>query len=54
VLSVPFIFQERIDRRALAQISERLAGELDQVIPSRSSRASSPRQSRRTRTERSR
>jgi anion-transporting ArsA/GET3 family ATPase len=54
VHSVPFLFQERLDRGALEQIAERLGRELDQLIPSRSSRASSARQSRRTRTERSR
>jgi anion-transporting ArsA/GET3 family ATPase len=54
VHSVPFLFQERLDRAALEHISRHLSRELDQLIPSRSSRASSPRQSRRTRTERSR
>ena len=54
VHSVPFLFQERLDRNALEQISEHLGRELDQLIPSRSRRASSARQPRRTRTERSR
>jgi anion-transporting ArsA/GET3 family ATPase len=51
IVSVPFAFVPGIDRAALAKIAGRLER---QLIPSRSSRPSSARQSRRTRTDRSR
>lgn len=51
VASVPFAFASRVDRDALAKIAARLER---QSIPSRSSSPSSARQSRRTRTDRSR
>lgn len=51
VLSVPFAFVSRLDRDTLAKIAARLER---QLMPSRSSKPSSARQSRRTRTDRSR
>jgi anion-transporting ArsA/GET3 family ATPase len=54
VVGVPFVFGSRLDRTALEQIAQRLGGEDAQPIPRRSSSASSARQPRRTRTERSR
>jgi anion-transporting ArsA/GET3 family ATPase len=51
VVSVPFAFTPRLDRDTLATIA---AGLERQLIPSRSSSPSSARQSRRTRTDRSR
>jgi anion-transporting ArsA/GET3 family ATPase len=53
VVGVPFSFQPRLDRAALEAIADRLGREADQPMPSRSSSASSARQPRRTRTERS-
>ncbi|HEX5308628.1 MAG TPA: ArsA-related P-loop ATPase [Solirubrobacteraceae bacterium] len=51
VLSVPFAFTPFVDREALAKIATRLER---QLMPSLSSNPSSARQSRRTRTDRSR
>jgi hypothetical protein len=53
VVAVPFVFQPRLDRAALEAIAERLGRGTDQPMPRRSSSASSPRQPRRTRTDRS-